>query len=520
MSSALRTQAMRLLRSKGFAGQSSIGEARRQRRPAQRLGSVPAYSTKGLCWNRLRAGRPNRAAATGSRATPFSLAANDDEAPRDRAPEETLTVATLAPGHRPDRQAWHEGQLYPWVRLVVSLLLATVGSAGMYVVVVVLPEVQAEFGTARMGASLPYTLTMIGFGAGGILMGPITDRFRIVASLVVGTICLGVGFFAAAHAPSLLAFSLAGLPIGIGCSATFAPLVADISLWFERRRGIAVAIVASGNYTAGAIWPSVVRWLVDDGGWRDAYIAVGSFSVLALLALLWLLRPAPPGLKLASAGPLGRGAAGAALAAAPEDRPLGFRPNVLQAMLCVAGIACCVAMSMPQVHIVALCTDLGYGSTRGAQMLSVMLATGIVSRLLFGWISDHIGGTRTLLLSATLQAIALALFLPNQSLDILFVVAALFGLFQGGIVPSYAMIVRENFRAEQAGTRVGLTIAATLLGMALGGWLTGAIFDLTGSYDAAFLHGIAWNVVTIAIAFALVTRDGGLGRWLAPRPAT
>jgi MFS family permease len=384
---------------------------------------------------------------------------------------------------------------YPWLRLITSLLLGTIGSCGMYVVAVVLPEIQAEFGTARTGASLPYMLTMIGFAGGSIAMGALTDRFRVLTPLLIGAAVLAVGYVAAAQARTVLEFAMASMVIGFGCSASFGPLIADISFWFVRRRGIAVAVVACGNYAAGALWPPFVQHLIVTEGWRSAYIFVGLFSLGATVALAWLLRPAPPKRIVAALG---------TASSTVISPPFGLSANQLQALLCLSGVSCCVAMAMPQVHIVALCADLGYGSTRGAQMLSVMLSCGIVSRLLFGWISDHIGGVRTLLLGASLQAVALGLFLPNQSLDVLFLVSALFGLFQGGIIPSYAMIVREYFPPRQAGTRVALTLMATLLGMALGGWASGAIFDLTSSYDAAFVHGIAWNLVTIAITSMLV----------------
>ena len=193
-------------------------------------------------------------------------------------------------------------------------------------------------------------------------------------------------------------------------------------------------------------------------------------------------------------------------AAAERHAALPVSPATLQVLLCIAGVACCVAMSMPQVHIVAYCGDLGYGPARGAQMLSLMLGFGIVSRLAFGWISDHIGGLRTLLLGSTLQMIALVLFLPFKGLVSLYVVSALFGLFQGGIVPSYALIVREHFTPGEAGARVGTVLMATLFGMALGGWMSGAIFDLTGSYRAAFANGIAWNLLNMGIVAALLYR--------------
>ena len=175
-------------------------------------------------------------------------------------------------------------------------------------------------------------------------------------------------------------------------------------------------------------------------------------------------------------------------------------PVTLQWLLVIAGIACCVAMAMPQVHLVAYCSDLGYGAARGAEMLSLLLACGIISRLVFGWISDHIGGLRTLLLGSALQALALCLYLFSDGLVSLFAISALFGLFQGGIVPSYAIIVREYFSPNEAGARIGTIMMATMFGMAFGGWMTGVIFDWTGSYQTAFVHGIVWNLLNLSIA--------------------
>ena len=394
------------------------------------------------------------------------------------------------------------------MRLVAALLLTTIGGSGMYGVTVALPAVQAEFGVSRSDASLPYTLTMVGFALGGILMGKLSDRFGVIVPVLGGALALGVGFTAAGNAGSLWQFALAqGVLIGfLGCSATFVPLVADTSLWFTRRRGIAVAICASGNYLAGAVWPPLLQYFFSLIGWRQTYLAVGIFCVATMVPLALALRRRPPALTEAP---------GAVMATA-SDRPLGFSPLALQNLLFIAGIACCVAMSMPQVHIVAYCGDLGYGAARGAEMLSLMLGFGIVSRLASGWICDRIGGLRTLLLGSALQGIALALFLPSDTLGALYVVSALFGLFQGGIVPSYAIIVREYFSPREAGARVGTVLMATLFGMALGGWMSGAIFDLTGSYKAAFLNGMAWNALNFTIAAWLLVRAR---RVLRPKPA-
>jgi len=330
---------------------------------------------------------------------------------------------------------------------------------------------------------------------------------------LIAAVCLGVGFIVAGLAPNLLVFALAhGLLIGLlGSAGTFAPLVADISLWFNRHRGIAVAICISGNYLAGAVWPPVLQYFFDTAGWRATFIGVGVFSFAAIVPLALLLRRRPP-IPASAAGSLMN-------AAIVEQRPLGLTPNTLMVILAVAGVGCCVAMAMPQVHIVAYCSDLGYGAARGAEMLSLMLGFGLVSRLASGWIADRIGGLRTLLLGSALQAIALALFLPFDGLVSLYIVSALFGLFQGGLIPAYPIIVREYFPPGEAGGRLGVVLMATLFGMALGGWMSGAIFDLTGSYRAAFINGIAFNLLNLTIVLWLLRR----ARWTrlpaAPDPA-
>ncbi|MEI9803654.1 MAG: MFS transporter [Pseudolabrys sp.] len=383
-----------------------------------------------------------------------------------------------------------------WLRLGVAVLLSTVGGIGMWSFMVALPAIQADFGIGRGEASLPFTLAMIGFACGGVAMGRLADRFGIAAPLTLGTLSLSLGYLAVGHAGSLTQVALAHLLIGTGCSATFGPLMADISHWFARRRGIAVAIAAAGNYLAGTIWPPAVQHFIAADGWRATHNGIGLFLIAAMLPLIFVLRK-----RIEHH----HDAANAAVARRQADMP--FSPLTLQVLLLIAGVACCVAMSMPQVHIVAYCGDLGYGVARGAEMLSLMLGFGIVSRVASGFIADRIGGVRTLLLGSVLQGTALFLYLFFDGLFSLYVISALFGLFQGGIVPSYAIIVREYFSPKEAGTRVGLVLMATLLGMALGGWMSGAIFDLAGSYQAAFLNGLAWNLANVSIMTWLLVRS-------------
>jgi MFS family permease len=389
---------------------------------------------------------------------------------------------------------------YAWMRLAASVSLSTLGGVGLWSIVVALPAVQAEFGTARADAALPYTLTTLGFAAGGILMGKLSDRFGVLVPVLLGIFALAAGYVLSAQATSMVQFAIIhGALIGLlGSCATFGPLVADTSLWFRRRRGFAVSLAASGNYFAGAVWPPLVQAGIAAYGWRQTHVMIGLACLVLMLPLVLVLRrPAP------------RQEPVRVVADAAAASPLGLKPNTLQVLLGVAGIACCIAMAMPQVHIVAYCVDLGYGPARGAEMLSVMLACGVVSRLGFGVILDRIGSMATLLLSASLQAVALALFLPFDGLVSLYLVSGIFGLFQGGIVSTYAVIVRENVPASQVGVRVGIALSATLVGMAIGGWMSGLAFDLTGSYRAAVVNGMAWNLVTIVIAGWLVLRRRG-----------
>ena len=385
---------------------------------------------------------------------------------------------------------------YAWFRLAVSVLLSAIGGVGMWSVVVALPAVQADFHAERGAASMPFTVTMIGFGLGGVIMGRLADRKGIILPVMIGATALGGGFILASVSGGLASFSAAYLLIGMfGTAATFVPLMADISFWFEKRRGLAVALCACGNYVSGAVWPTLIEAGIRAHGWRTAHLAVGVFCLLAMPPLAMLLRSRPP-VRAAGAPPM-----------VVAMRKINLPPAVLQTLLAVAGLACCVAMSMPQVHIVAYCGDLGYGSASGARMLSLMLGFGIVSRVGSGFLADRLGGLATLLIGSLAQGLALTLYLMMDGLTSLYVISALFGLFQGGLVPSYAIIVRESFPAKEAGARVGIILMMTLMGMALGGWMSGVIFDLTGSYRAAFANGVAWNGLNFLIALFLLFRS-------------
>jgi MFS family permease len=382
-----------------------------------------------------------------------------------------------------------------WIRLSLALVIGSLGSVGMWSVVVALPAVQADFAASRGAASLAFTLTMVGFGLGGVIAGKLTDRFGIVATIALATVLMGIGYLIASQSTALWQFNLIHVVIGAGSSATFGPLMAEASHWFERRRGIAVTVAATGSYIGGTLWPPIVSWGILTFGWRATHISVGIVTTVLMLLMLAVLRVQ-----------MGTATRRSHVNAPPPKVDLQLSNNTLTTLLFIAGIGCCVAMAMPQVHIVAYCGDLGYGVTRGAEMLSLMLACGIVSRVGSGFLADRIGGIRTLLIGSLLQGFALLFYLFFDSLASLYIISAMFGLFQGGLVPAYAIIIREAMPASQAATRVGIVILGTVGGMSLGGWMSGVIFDATGSYAAAFMNGLAWNALNVTIITALMLR--------------
>jgi MFS family permease len=386
---------------------------------------------------------------------------------------------------------------YAWFRLCLTLIVAVVANVGMWAIIVIMPAVEAEFSAGRAEVSLPYTMTMIGFALGNVVLGRAVDRFGVTRSLIGAAVGIALGFSLATLSTSVVGLSTAQLLVGFSSAVGFGPLIADISHWFVRRRGIAVALVASGNYLSGAFWPMVLAEMLAVSGWRSVYLFMAMVTLAGVIPLALTLRRRVPDHVHATAQ----------ATSVANTRSVGLSPKALQLLLGLAGIGCCVAMSMPQVHLVSYCVDLGYGPAVGAEMLALMLMGGVGSRLVSGLLADRLGGVKTLLIGSTLQCVALFLYLPSGDLTSLYIVSLVFGLSQGGIVPSYALIVREYMPAREAGARVGFVMMATVLGMALGGWMSGWIYDASGSYRLAFINGILWNCLNIVIVFWLMMRS-------------
>jgi MFS family permease len=386
-----------------------------------------------------------------------------------------------------------------WTRLIVALLLSTIGGSGFWSAVVALPAIGSTFAINRAEASLAYAATMVGYSAGTLVMARIADRIGICIPLVIGSVMLGVGYVAIASTQSFTFFMLMQvLLVGFGSAAVYTPLVADISHWFARRRAMAISICASGNTLAGALWSPLMVHFLDEIGWRDTFVGLGVFCVTTMLPLTILLRQRAPRPSNVADAAVAVDEASAA--------SFGFGSARLHMILFIAGMMCCLGMSVPQVHLIAHTRDLGYGATRGADMLSLMLVASLSSRVIFGWSGDRIGGLTNLLIGSTLQAASLLLYAFVSSLGALYAVSALFGFVQSGIVPCYAMIVREYFPARDAASRLAPISVANFIGMSIGAWMAGKIFDLTGSYRDAFLNGALWNAVNIAIVAWLLLR--------------
>ncbi len=376
-----------------------------------------------------------------------------------------------------------------WIRLSLVFVICAIGFIGMWSVVMIMPAVEQEFNTNRSSSTIPYILTMLGFGIGNIIIGKYTDKFGITKPVIFAFSCLIICYFFSVSSKNLTILSFFQFLLGFSSAAFFGPMMTDISNFFENKRGLAVSIVASAQHFAGAFWPFLLDFYLKDGDWRSSHILIGIICIIIIPPICYFV------FKMRSKNSL-------------KDEfknyknsklTLSISSRHLQILLMFAGIGCCVGMSTPQVHIIPLCIEKGYGLSIGSNILSIILFCAVISRVYFGYIADKIGPIQTLLLGSSLQAFTLFLFIPFSDLNSLYIVSILFGLSQGGIVPSYALIIRKFLPVNQAAERTGMVIFTTVIGMALGGWGSGKIFDLTNSYALGFLNSVLWNLTNIAI---------------------
>jgi MFS family permease len=387
-----------------------------------------------------------------------------------------------------------------WVAAGVVLFIFTFSYGAPLLAVVALKPIAADLGSARAVPALANALAWLGSGAGALAFGSIAERIGIRPTVIFGAVMTGAGLALASSGGTWELLIGHGLLVGVlGGGATNVPLIVYISRWFDRRRGSAVALVSSGQYIAGALWPPCIAWGIAKFGWRTTMMAFGlATGVAILIAAILFLRPPPEaGMSSAAAEQLGHAPA----IATPQ--------RGMFALLCVAGFLCCAPMAMPPGHLVALCSDLGIAPARGALMLSVLLGSALLSRQLWGWLTDRFGGLYTILAASTCQAAALLAFVFTQDEAGLFVVSAAFGLGFSGIIPAYVVVIRQFFPAEEAGWRVPVWFFSNICGMALGGWLAGYLYDLLGSYGAAFAVGVALNIGNVTVVGWLAARRKG-----------
>ena len=383
-----------------------------------------------------------------------------------------------------------------WLRLFLVFTRSVLGTAGMWSVVIIMPSIQNEFQLDRAASTYPYVTTMFGYGFGNVIIGRMLDKIGIKKPIIFALSLLITSYLLSTLANNILWLSIIQFFLGFSAAAFFGPMMADISKYFNKRKGLAVSLVASGQHLCGAIWPFIIKDFLIEGDWRNAHLFIALICSIFIPILFYFIGNKSPNSK-------NNTLVLEEIKNTNSNLKLPISNQRVQTLLMIAGIFCCVAMAMPQVHIVPLCIDSGFGLGVGTEILSFMLFAAVTSRVLFGLLSDKIGPIQTLILGSALQAISLSMFLPFDSQLSLYIVAIFFGLSQGGIVPIYAVIISKFLPANEVAERVGLLIFATIIGMSLGGWLSGEIYDYTSSYSLAFLNGIFWNIINLIIMIYL-----------------
>ena len=387
---------------------------------------------------------------------------------------------------------------YGWMIIAVSLTIHTIALAAPTILFVALKPIAAEFDWPRAVPSLAYSLLMIGSGVGGVAMGWWMDKRGVMSPVLFGAVMLVCGALLASQAENRTDLYIAnGVLIGLlGKAAMIAPLMANATKWFDRRRGLAVAVLASGQGLSGLLWLPVIGYLSESVGWRQTYLYFAVFGLFTMIPLGFLLGRRPPEASVSNA-------TAKPVAPRKKSRIHNLNPGGMQIVMWIAVIGCCIGMAIPIVHLISHATDLGYSATRGAEMLTLLFTAAFISRIAFGALADRIGPTRTLMIGSFCQASVLLLFAYVQSLTGLYIAALLFGLGFAGIMPCYPLLIRIWFPVQQAGWRIAAQYMFAAGGMAFGGWLAGRLFDETGSYTNAFLVGAAFTAFNLVLVTGL-----------------
>jgi MFS family permease len=412
-------------------------------------------------------------------------------------PDSGASVPGPNPASR-DRSAEVEGRT-AWRAAIITLILLSFSYGSPLLIVVGLKPITQDLGTAREVVALAAALAWVGTGAGGILMGWVAERIGIRRTVIFGAVNIALGLCLSATGHIWALYIGHGILLGLfGNGAMLPPLMVYVSRWFEARRGTALALISSGQYVAGVVWPTVFQHAIGSYGWQWTMIGFAAIVIVAVPLIALYLQPAP---EAPATGPV----AGRSVRA---RRVLGLPANLVMAMVCAAGFCCCVPMSIPQSHLVAFCSDVGVPAVQGAAMLSVLQACAFCSRQFWGWLADRVGGLPTLLLGSTCQALAIGAFMLTQNEAGLFAISAAFGLGFSGIVPAYVLIMRELYPSSEASWRVPMVLFVSMGGMAFGSWWAGALYDHFGFYGPAFASGVIFNLMNLTLVGTLVLRHG------------
>ena len=381
-----------------------------------------------------------------------------------------------------------------WVVASVALVILALSFGAPWITIVALKLIAAESGGLR--SVLASALAWIGYGAGGIVMGAVAERIGVRWTVMFGALMIAAGLALSTGGATWQLYLGQALLMGFfGIGGMNAPFYVYVSRWFDRRRGSALALISSGSYMAGAIWPPIFERVIAHAGWRHTMLYYGLFEMIVVVPLAVAFLRAPPELPLPG-GSLGRSYVAV----------MGWPANFVFGLMSAAVIFCCIPMAMPQAHLPALCSDLGIIASHGAAMLSVLLGTAFISRQFWGFIADRIGGLKTVLLGSAFQIAAMTAFMLTQDEVGLFTVSAAFGLGFAGIIPAYVLAIRELFPAGEAYWRIPTFLLCSGSGMALGGWLAGVLYDYFGFYAPAFAAGVLANAVNLLIVGTLVLR--------------
>jgi MFS family permease len=406
--------------------------------------------------------------------------------------EESVMVAHCSGSSMDGKEAW--------MAAGVTLAILSVSFGSPLLVVVGLKPMQEALGTDRSVLALAGSLVWVGTGLGGMLMGPLADRIGIRAIVALGAVMMAGGLAVSALGSVEALYVGHGLMIGLGNGAIYAPLLIYVSRWFDRRRGTAIALISSGQYIGGMVWPSVFGGGIGALGWQATMLCYAAVVLVVILPTLMLLRPVPvqwitdPDARVIRS----------------RGTVLGLRPNLVQALLCVAAFCCCIPMAVPSAHLVAFCGDIGIVPAHGAAMLSVLLGAAFISRQLWGAMADRIGGLRTVLIGSACQTVAIAAFVFTQNEVGLFAISAAFGLGFSGIIPSYSVAIRDLFPSSEASWRIPTLLMVSMVGMAFGSWFAGTLYDQFGFYAPAFAAGVLFNGANVLIIGFLVRQLQGL----------